>query len=252
MNREAPRRALRAVGIVLPVHDEEELLPAALHGLEVAVETLSPSVVCRVAIVLDSCRDASSVIAGRWAARRGALVIHRDDRSVGRARRSGCQALLARWSDLDREQIWLATTDADSRVPRDWLTVQMEAHSAGVDLWAGRVRVSEKSATVRRWTERYAAERDPIHGASLGFTAAMYAELGGFRSLSSGEDRDLHHRAVTAGFRIRHDAKAVVTTSSRRHGRAPLGFADVLHITEQQERAGTAAFEEYAGSAQAG
>ena len=75
-----------------------------------------------------------------------------------------------------------------------------------------------------RWTERYAAERDPIHGASLGFSAALYTELGGFRSLRSGEDRDLHHRAVAAGFRIAYDPRAAVTTSSRRNGPRARGF----------------------------
>jgi hypothetical protein len=67
----------------------------------------------------------------------------------------------------------------------------------------------------------------------------MYTELGGFHNLAHGEDRDLYHRAMAAGFRIRHDPHAVVTTSSRRRGRAPRGFAEVLHLTEQQEREGS-------------
>ncbi len=240
MSHGGRQRSIAAVGIVLPVHDEEDLLPGALQSLELAVDELATSISCRVAVVLDSCRDASSAIAGCWAGRSGALVIHQECGSVGLARRVGSLALLARWPEVDLAQIWLATTDADSRVPEDWLTVQLNAHMSGVDLWAGRVQVGEESATVLRWTERYKVERKPIHGASLGFSGAMYTELGGFRSLPSGEDRDLHHRAMAAGFRIRHDSQGTVTTSSRRHGRAPEGFAGVLEIIEKKELEATA------------
>ena len=168
------------MGVVLPVHDEEDLLPEALRALEMAVNALSPSIPCRVVIVLDDCRDASSSIASCWAARFDALILRREYRTVGLARHAGSLALLACWPEKDPAQVWLANTDADSRVPQDWLTVQLEARSSGADLWAGRVRVAEESATVLRWTECYATERDPIHGASLGFTAAIYSQLGGF------------------------------------------------------------------------
>ena len=57
------RRKINAVGIVLPVHDEEELLPRALQGLDVALAAVSPSISRRVAVVLDTCGDASSAIA---------------------------------------------------------------------------------------------------------------------------------------------------------------------------------------------
>ena len=235
MSQQAAPRVIGAVGVVLPVHDEEEFLPGALQALELALDALSPSISRRVAVVLDNCCDASSAIARCWAARFDSLVIRQECRSVGLARRAGSLALLARWTKKDPAQVWLATTDADSRVPQDWLTVQMEAQSSGADLWAGRVRVAEDSATIRRWTEHYAAERDPIHGASFGFSAAVYLQLGGFHSLRSGEDRDLHDRAVAAGFRIAYDLRAAVTTSSRRIGHAPGGFASVLDTVEQEE-----------------
>jgi cellulose synthase/poly-beta-1,6-N-acetylglucosamine synthase-like glycosyltransferase len=134
----------------------------------------------------------------------------------------------------------LATTDADSRVPQDWLAVQLEAYLSGADMWAGRVRVAEESVTALRWTQRYSAERDPVHGASLGFSAVLYRQLGGFAGMRTGEDRDLHHRAVTAGFRIAYDLRAAVTTSSRRRGRAPEGFATVLDEVDQEDLGATA------------
>jgi hypothetical protein len=223
----------RAVGVVLPVHDEEELLPLALQGLEEAIEALPSAVSCRVAVVLDDCRDGSSGVTHAWAGRVGALVIVEDFGSVGSARRAGSQALFSAWPDMEPATIWLATTDADSRVPQDWLSFQLEARRSGSDLWAGRVRVDEQSAVVQQWNDAYVAERRPIHGASLGFSGSLYEDIGGFRRLRSGEDRDFHRRAVAAGYRVTYDLRAAVTTSARRRGRAPEGFASVLGGVEE-------------------
>ncbi len=228
-------RAARAVGVVVPVHDEEDLLPVALESVEEALDALPSAVSRRVAVVLDDCRDDSSAVAHAWAGRVGALVVERECRSVGLARRTGSRKLLSAWPDVHPAMIWLATTDADSQVPRDWLTVQLEAHRSGSDLWAGRVRVAEQSAVVRQWSEAYAIERRPIHGANLGFSGSLYEHIGGFRGLRSGEDRDFHRRAVAAGFRATYDLRAAVTTSARRRGRAPGGFAGVLGDVEEEQ-----------------
>ena len=235
MSAGARRRAPVAVGVVVPVHNEEDLLPAALNGVEAAMGALSPQTFSQAAVVLDDCRDGSSAVARAWARRVGALVIERECRSVGSARRAGTQALLSLWPDVQPARIWIATTDADSRVPPDWLTVQLEAYSSGFDLWAGRIGVAEESAAVQRWQEIYAAERQPIHGASMGFSASLSEHIGGFRSLRSGEDRDFHRRAVAAGFRVTYDRRASVTTSARRKGRAPGGFAGVLVGVEGEQ-----------------
>jgi len=234
------RHPISAVGIVLPVHDEEELLAAALEALEGAIAAVPTSVSCRLAVVLDQCGDASSTIARCWAARSGAYVVGREYSNVGRARRAGFERLLACRGDRGPEQLWLATTDADSEVPEDWLEVQLEAAASGADLWAGRVRLADGAGPAPLWNERYAAERDPVHGANLGFRASLYTRLGGFRMLSSGEDRDLRRRAAAAGFSIVYDARAKVTTSSRRDGRAPKGFATVLDTLARKELEATA------------
>jgi cellulose synthase/poly-beta-1,6-N-acetylglucosamine synthase-like glycosyltransferase len=240
MSRCDARRAVAVLGVVLPVHDEENLLPSSLQSLEMALNALPPSISCRVAVVLDDCGDTSAEIAHAWGARVGGVVISRECGSVGAARRAGGRALLSLWPDKDPARIWLATTDADSLVPRDWLVVQLQAYSSGADMWAGRVRVAEESAAALRWGQRYAAERNPVHGANLGFSATLYTQLGGFGRMRTGEDRDLHNRAVTAGFRIAYDLRAPVTTSSRRKGRAPAGFANVLDDADQEELGATA------------
>jgi hypothetical protein len=231
---------LVAVGVVLPVHNEESLLPGALEALERAVNAVPPQYDRRVAVVLDRCGDASALIAQTWGDWFGAIVLHRAYGNVGLARREGSEAVLASWPETDPAQIWLATTDADSRVPQNWLTIQLESQASGAEMWAGRVRVAEKSASVLRWRERYSEEEKPIHGASLGFNGARYLQLGGFREVPSGEDRDLHHRAVAAGLQISHDFRAAVITSSRRNGRAPNGFARVLGDFDREELEATA------------
>jgi hypothetical protein len=144
------------------------------------------------------------------------------------------------WANVDPATVWIATTDADSRVPRDWLTVQLDARNSGADLWAGRVHIAEDSAIVASWREKYMDESRPIHGANLGFSGALYNHIGGIRHLRSGEDRDLHRRAVAAGFRVIHDRKAAVTTSARPRGRAPDGFASVLGSIESEQIASLA------------
>jgi Glycosyl transferase family 2 len=243
----APGRT-RAVGIVVPVHNEEKLLHLALDALRHAIANVPTRIECRVAIVLDTCNDASTAIAHRWAKTHGsrcrgaldagALLISCGESNVGAARRHGCAALLGTWSRMNARHLWLATTDADSVVPDPWLTTQITAHEAGADLWAGRVSVTDWSAhgpaTARLWNQEYGQEGAPIHGASLGMNAQAYLEIGGFRALRTGEDRDLYQRALEAGARLQHEVHVTVTTSARRQARAPLGFAHALTALESE------------------
>ena len=227
-----PTRQLRALGVVVPVHNEESVVTFALEAIDRAVRRLPSRVDCRVAVVLDTCEDSSPNRVAQWSTGSSALVLRSQGRNVGRARRQGCEALVSTFSEFDRTAIWLATTDADSIVPEEWLRVQVAAFEEGVDVWAGRVGVADwpdrAPSVIARWKKSYASERTPIHGASLGFTASAYVELNGFRELRSGEDRDLYERAREIGLRVHHDKRAVVMTSSRQQARAPHGFAHAL------------------------
>ena len=116
-------RAVRtkAVGVVVPVHNEEELLGLALGAVERAFsEVLHWDIECQTAIVLDSCTDDSPAIARRWArslARREgphqSVVLRCRSAGVGEARRAGAASLLRKWKMFNPRNIWLATTDAD-------------------------------------------------------------------------------------------------------------------------------------------
>ena len=223
MSAGSGQRAPVAVGVVVPVHDEEDLLPAALEGVEEAVDALPLSTSCRVAVVLDDCRDGSSAVARAWARRVRALVIERECRSVGSARRAGTQALLsilARGACRPRSGWRPPMPTRGCR--RTGSPFSSSAYGSGSDLWAGQgQRRRGECRCGACWKETYAAERQPIHGASMGFSAFLYQRIGGFRPLRTGEDRDFHRRAVAAGFRVTYDLQAAVTTSARRKGRAP-------------------------------
>jgi len=248
MRRERTSARTLAVGVVVPVHNEQELLGSALASLTHAFDELSHgSLLLRAAVVMDACTDASEQIANEWRlalTRRchplAVTLATSSAHNVGRARALGCAALLNQWYRIDPTRIWLATTDADSRVPRDWLTTQLAQHEVGVDHWYGRVSVadwSEYSGDARsRWQREYENESRPIHGANLGFNAAAYLAAGGFEPLDTGEDRALHRALVTRGALSHYDSAVRVVTSARRRARAPLGFAHALDIIRSAPR----------------
>lgn len=230
----------KALGVVVPVHDEEQLLGGALEALGAAfADVRDPQLPVRLVLVFDSCRDASVDVARRWensfALPRalGVSAIMSDSRNVGAARRRGCAAVLDHWQDLSPEHVWIATTDADSRVPRAWLRQQLDHHETGTDVWAGRVALQVEGVareTLRRWQREYDREAYPIHGASLGFNGAYYLSAGGFLPLETGEDRALLQALVESGATTHFESSLRVTTSARRRGRAPHGFAETLHL----------------------
>ena len=237
-------------GVVLPVHDEEELVPAALASIGRAIAAVSDhSITVGIAIVLDACRDRSAQLVADWRDERVQRVqrvqrgrselieiVTTEARSVGLARKLGYAALLRMWAHHSPEAIWLATTDADSEVPHDWISTQVRMRGEGGHLWVGPVGVrdwsSRAAGTAEAWHHEYERECLPIHGANLGIDAATYLAAGGFTALSTGEDRDLVDRAVALGAVIRHDPKVRVVTSSRRVARAPGGFAHALTFIE--------------------
>jgi hypothetical protein len=238
-------------GVVMPVHDEEEMAPAALVSIDRAIAAVSePSVTFGIAIVLDACSDRSGQLVAEWQHRRmprggseQIQIVTTDAGSVGHARKLGCAALLRMWADRQPEAIWLATTDADSEVPRDWITAQLRMRREGGQVWVGPVSVhdwSNRSAgTADVWRAEYDREYLPIHGANFGIDAATYLGAGGFAALPSGEDRDLFQRTVSLGAVVRCDPHVRVVTSGRREARAPKGFANALNSIEARIAATT-------------
>ncbi|WP_405161392.1 glycosyltransferase [Nocardia sp. NBC_01499] len=212
--------AVARILVVVPVRDEQRLLPACLSALARAAELVDVPV--RVQLVLDACTDDSARVPTS-----AVEVMAVDERNVGAARALG----FARAGATCGAETWFATTDADSEVEERWLRTQLAHARAGSDVVAGIVGVrswaGHPDAVRHGYEEQYrtSGEHGHVHGANLGFRADAYWRIGGFRHLRTGEDVDLVSRMTADGARITWADDVRVTTSARRVGRAPQGFA---------------------------
>ncbi len=219
----------RAVGVVVPAHDEEADLPGCLAALRWAAEVPGvPST--RIVVVADDCRDGTAATARRL----GTEVIEVRVRSAGAARRAGLDHVLAT-TTVPLDELWLATTDADSRVPPAWLAHQVRWRSEGWDAFTGTVVVGDWSAhppsTARRFQQHYGPSRDGhphVHGASLGLSGAAYDRIGGFPPMALAEDHAVVTALVRCGLGVARRGGVPVRTSARPDPRAPGGFGDLL------------------------
>jgi glycosyltransferase involved in cell wall biosynthesis len=223
------RDAIEAVGVVVPAHNEETLLPACLAALRRAVSALQVPV--HVLVVADTCTD-QTVTAARAG---GARVISIRARRVGAARAAGMTELLRLASGSDPSAVWLATTDADTVVPPGWLRRQLDYAGAGWDVILGTVTVTDWDGHPPHvpvaFAERYASGARPhphVHGANLGIRASAYLAAGGFRPLRTAEDHALLAAVTRAGCPVVQASDIAVQTSGRRLARAPHGFSTLL------------------------
>ncbi|MGH8922621.1 MAG: glycosyltransferase [Actinomycetes bacterium] len=211
------------IGIVVPAHNEEELLPGCLAALRSAAAVVGLPV--HLLVVLDACTDRTA------AAAESTAVLAVWERNVGAARRAGFAHLL---SELGADRLWLATTDADSQVPHGWLVNQLAHARRGVDAVAGMVGVTDWSEHARITVECFrrrhplVAGHPHVHGANVGVSARAYLAVDGFAPLPAHEDVALITALKRTGHRVLHAADPPVITSARRHARAPAGFADFL------------------------
>lgn len=222
---------VRFLGVVVPARDEEDAIGPCLRSIEAAAaHPLMAGVEVRAITVLDRCGD-------RAAAAGASRLLEVRHGNVGAARAEGFEALLAEADGLDPAEVWLATTDADSLVPRHWLACQLAYADGGVDAVAGTIRVddwSEQPVATRERFLRYQGRvglrrgHGHIHGANLGLSAATYLAAGGMPRLALAEDHALWEGLRATGGRLVSAADLPVVTSARRESRAPGGFSAFL------------------------
>lgn len=221
------------VAVVIPAHDEEQLLPAALAAVGRAARgsVLAGTRVLTV-VVADRCRDRTAAVARNA----GALVVSTNCRNPGRARAAGVSHALAQLG-AEAPGTWIATTDADSVVPPDWLTHHLTRAREGWQAVVGTVTLPPASSLAALHQTLYEATRPAggapwvhphVHGANLGVDAAAYLDAGGFPSLAAGEDRALVEALERRGHRVLRTARCPVLTSPRLRARAHGGFGDYL------------------------
>ena len=215
------------VEVVVPARDEEEHLAACLESVTVAARLAGRVQGCPVGVtvVLDSCTDRSAEVVASFPDVRAHVV---RDGVVGLARRRGI-------GRLDRGvPTWVACTDADTVVPRRWLSTQLALAEQGVDLVVGTVAPDPRdlaSGDLLAWHALHPLGEGHgfVHGANLGFALAAYDRVGGFAALATGEDVDLVERMRAAEVPWTATDRTRVRTSGRWHGRAPEGFAGFLN-----------------------
>lgn len=221
------RPPLARVVAVVPVHDEEALLPECLAAVQIAAADAGLPV--DVVVVLDDCTDGSAAVARST----DVHVVEVADGAVGAARAAGVRAGLALRDD-DPAAVWIACTDADTVVPFHWLRGHRALADDGADVVVGTVRPSPRDLTDRQLAA-WRATRVPgrpnghVHGANLGIRADAYLRAGGF-------DRVLEHEDVDLVARLRADRDVTVVasdavdvvTSGRFFGRTPGGYARYL------------------------
>jgi Glycosyl transferase family 2 len=252
-----PVPALRCV-VAVPVRNEAERIGACLEALA-AQQGIGASAL-GVVLFLNNCTDGTAqvVAALRPSLRVPIRMIEREfpGANAGWARREAMEAA-ADWLDEGEPFDGLIlTTDADSRVPPDWVARNLAAAADGVDAVAGRIALDEADAA-RLPAALHARGRleggyetrlieiealiDPVphdpwprhwttSGATLAVRLASYRRVGGMPPLAVGEDKAFVSSLLSSDARVRHDPDILVVTSGRLDGRAPGGAADTMKL----------------------
>lgn len=242
-----------AVAVAVPACNEAASIKACLQALDVAAANAVGSTVVVVVLVNNS-KDATLEIARSYrpfAIRLSVVDVALPPRRAhaGGARRAALERAAAQ---LPVDGIMM-TTDADSRVDPHWIAANLCEIAAGADAVAGVVAFDDAArATLPplplralEWQlaalqARLTSQLDPrphdpwpnhiwAWGASLALTVSAYRRVGGLPPVPLAEDRALAEAIERADLRLRRSHAPVVFTSPRLAGRAPGGFADLLH-----------------------
>jgi hypothetical protein len=221
-----------------------------------AVGSQTGSVPYGVVLLLNNCTDNSLSIARRLIRELPIPVcvtsidLSPKKANSGYARRVAMQKAAA----LANESAVLLTTDADGRVPPNWIDANLAIIENGVEVVAGRVELDHRDAqnipTALHEDDarecHYGQLIDEIHtlldpdpvdpwprhsehsGASLAVTLGAYGRAGGIPLVSPGEDRAFVEALKRTDARIRHSPEISVTVSGRIFGRAIGGMADTI------------------------
>ncbi|MCC8620246.1 glycosyltransferase [Xanthomonas vesicatoria] len=214
------------IAVIIPAHNEAECIAACLRSVFRAASHPELHEAVEVIVAADRCTDATAELALALGARVVEVPI---PGGVGTARAAAAAHAIAMGAD------WLAVTDADSRVPADWL---LEQRRAGTEVFCGIVEVDDwldySDEVQRRFAQTQAIGEGHrrIHGANLGVSTDLYQQCGGFSALTCSEDVALVHALQAIKASIAWSPRSVVQTSARRHARALGGFSDFLKQLE--------------------
>ena len=232
---------IETVLVVIPANNEQVLIGACLDSVHAArkhaLVTLGGRIDVRAVVVLDSCVDETE---RQITAVHDVQTLHARLARAGSARAAGV-AHARRGVATELGNTWIASTDADSRVPLDWITAMVRLADDGADVALGTVRpdLPPASPTYRRWRRRYVVSdgHPHVHGANLGLRADVYDRIGGWPMVAYDEDVELVRRAESCvDVNVTRTGAIPVVTSARLVGRAPYGFAGYLRRLPRERR----------------
>lgn len=236
----------------VPARDETQRLGASLDSLVQALERVDEPTA--IVVLINNSADGSLDEARLWAARGGMPVLVADaslDPVIANAGHARRLALDLGGLVASRDAV-LLTTDADTRVTREWARRLVGHVRAGAGAAAGMIdverdefaalppRVREIEATERGLFREY--ERTwrllvpdssqalalRVGGASLAVAAEAYRRVGGLPALEASEDRAMVATMLRHDERVAFDARLRVRTSCRLDARVADGMAGML------------------------
>ncbi|MBP1179740.1 glycosyltransferase [Methylobacterium sp. PvR107] len=241
--------------VAVPVRNEEERIAACLRAID-SQTGLAPGSL-GVVLFLNNCTDRTEAIVAEMVPDLSipvrVLVETFSGAHAGWARRRAMDAAAA-WLGESGNAGIILSTDADSRVPPNWVARNFAAIRGGADAVAGRVELDPAEAALLppslpargKLEDLYDAliteaearldpdphDPWPCHrttiGATLAVTRAAYRQVGGMPEIPLGEDGAFIARLLEHGLRVRHATDVCVTISARLAGRAPGGVADTI------------------------
>lgn len=234
-----PRRGFNVV-VVIPAKNEEDTISSCLRSV-VAASRRAAKDIDRLAIVVvaDGCTDRTVEIAHSvLAPDPSSSVAECDLGNVALVRNFGVHVGRTALGFVRADRTWLASTDADTTVPNDWLVKHLAAASRGLRAIAGVVDIDSfdglPGIARRHFAETYTSLLPPsgdhphVHAANLGVRLDAFDTAGGWGCLPRSEDRDLWTRLQQTGARLESTIDLRVVTSGRSIGRVAGGFAACL------------------------
>ncbi len=270
---EAPERSIRAC-IIIPVRNEEDLLPSALHALAEQRHLDGrplPHSEYELLLLINNTVDRSGQVARHFVKLYPSLRLHIVERNlspakahIGYVRRLLMDEAFRRARASESHDAVLLSTDADTQVASNWIAQNLAEVRAGAEVVGGRIiitgdeRLSLDTVTrsllnldrlYRRLVSWIESRFDPDphdpwprhhhhFGASLAITPDAYERVGGVPPRRHLEDVAFYGALLRSDVRIRHSMKVRVETSARLTGRTRYGLSKTLSDWRESGRAG--------------
>jgi glycosyltransferase involved in cell wall biosynthesis len=232
------RAAPVEVIVAVPACNESATIGECIQSIDRAAERTG--IRTRIVLAADSCDDNTVAAAITQPLKRSRLTAIEGLWRCAGAARDAAVAHGLQSSTRSLETLWIANTDADCRVPGEWLERQLRL-ARRFDALAGIVDLDPRTTPKHilagfRATYEIDGDTHPhVHGANFGVRASAYVRTGGWNSTTAvGEDHELWNSLIADGAPVRQDAHLRVVTSARTISRVEGGFATNLRMIEPQ------------------